>query len=91
MRFTFLLALSVAVFSGVLTLMTPQPAHALTGIDRQALAVTQDRQLVEEAASRRKRVAKRQVYRRPSYAPYFCSRPYKYYYWQFWPPVCYPL
>lgn len=89
---TFALAFGAAAF------VAPDRAEAAMGIGRQSVLPVQDVQLVEEVASRKKRVAKRRIYRRPYYThrrpyyvPYACARPYKYYYWQFWPPVCYPL
>jgi hypothetical protein len=35
--------------------------------------------------------ARKYGYRRPYYVPYACSRPYQFRYWQFYPPICYPL
>jgi hypothetical protein len=43
------------------------------------------------AKTQRYRKARKYGYRRPYYVPYACSRPYQLRYWQFYPPICYPL
>ena len=81
--------LPAALLGAALAVAAPLPARALPGLGLEAVAGASDISAVEEVKSRRKRVVRRG--RRPYYGPYACSRPYKYYYWQFWPPVCYPL
>jgi hypothetical protein len=76
-------------FAAAFAVAAPVSAQALPGVGLEAVAGADAAALIEEARSRRTRVVKRN--RRPYYVPYACSRPYKYYYWQFWPPVCYPL
>jgi hypothetical protein len=67
-------------------------ASAVPSVSR-GLASTSDSAsngLVEQARTYRKRKVRR-GYRRPYYAPYFCSQPYQYRYWMFYAPICRPL
>ncbi len=78
-----------AILAAALAFAAPLPAQSLPSLGLRAIAGVGNVSAVEEVKHQRKRVVKRG--RRPYYVPYACSRPYKYYYWQFWPPVCYPL
>ena len=85
MRSLLLAMLCAAAFA----FAAPVSAQALPAVGLEAVAGANTATLLGEARSRRTRVVKRT--RRPYYAPYACARPHQYYYWQFWPPVCYPL
>jgi hypothetical protein len=102
MRVSFVFALALALFGAASALAAPDRAEALAGVGRPAVA---EAGLRESVASRGRHAARRHAYRRPYhayrrpyasprrgyYAPSFCARPHQYYYWQWWPPVCYPL
>jgi hypothetical protein len=79
MRATILAAM---LLGGALSLLTLDTASSLPGLSAR---------LVEEAKTQRYRKARKYGYRRPYYVPYACSRPYQLRYWQFYPPICYPL
>jgi hypothetical protein len=86
MRATILAAM---LLGGALSLLTLDTASSLPGLSaRPAIASAG---LVEVAKTQRYRKARKYGYRRPYYAPYACSRPYQLRYWQFYPPICYPL
>lgn len=72
-----------------LSLVTADRASSLPGLTARPSAASAG--LVEEARTQRYRNARKYRYRRPYYVPYACSRPYQYRYWQFYPPICYPL
>jgi hypothetical protein len=86
MRATMLTAL---LLGGALSLTTLDAASSLPGLSARPVAASAG--LVEEAKTQRYRKARKYGYRRPYYAPYACSRPYQLRYWQFYPPICYPL
>ena len=75
--------------SCVLIGMTPSPASSLPGVAEGIGAAGAG--LVEQAGSRHAKSARKHRTGRPHYAPYFCSKPYQYRYWQFYAPICYPL
>jgi hypothetical protein len=81
--------LAAVLSFGVLSLVTADRASALPGPSARPLAASAG--LVEEARTQRYRNARKYRYRRPYYVPYACSRPYQFRYWQFYPPICYPL
>jgi len=85
MRATILAAL---LLGGGLSLITFDTASSLPGLSAHPAAGVG---LVEEAKTQRYRQARKYGYRRPYYVPYACSRPYQLRYWQFYPPICYPL
>ena len=78
-----------AVLLGGSLLIASNKASALPGISAQPGAFSAS--LVQEVKTVRYRKAQKYRYRRPYYVPYACSRPYRYYYWQYYPPICYPL
>lgn len=72
----------------LLTAMLLDGSSSLPGVSaRPATGVD----LVEQARAPKYRPVRRYGYRRPCYVPYFFSHPYQYRYWQFYPPICYPL
>ena len=81
--------LAAVLSFGVLSLITPDTASSLPGLSESPSAASSG--LVEEARTQRYRTARKYHYRRPYYVPYACSRPYQLRYWQFYPPICYPL
>jgi hypothetical protein len=81
--------LAAAFLGGALSLIALDTALALPGPSVQPSGPNAG--LVHEAKTVRYRKAGKYRYRRPYYAPYACARPYKLYYWQFYPPICYPL
>jgi hypothetical protein len=80
--------LAAVLSFGVLLLITPDTASSLPGLWASPSAASDG--LLEKARAPRYRKA-RKYYRRPHYVPYFCAPPYQYRYWQFYPPICYPL
>lgn len=74
---------------GVLSVITLDQASSLPGVIAQSQGVGSG--LSEPVRARAVQPYRRHGYRRPYYAPYFCSRPYQYRYWQFYAPICYPL
>lgn len=76
------------LLSGVLSLIALDTAASLPGLSARPAAGAG---LVEEAKTQRYRKARKYGQRRPYYVPYACSRPYQFRYWQFYPPICYPL
>jgi hypothetical protein len=86
MRATMLTAL---LLGGALSLLTLDTASSLPGLSARPVAASDG--LVEAAKTQRYRKARKYGYRRPYYVPYACSRPYQLRYWQFYPPICYPL
>jgi hypothetical protein len=76
---------------GFLSITTLSSASSLPGVAQGASAQGLSKSLAEKVHSRRMRQMRRYGNRRPYYAPYFCSRPYQYRYWQFYAPICYPL
>ena len=85
MRATSLAAL---LLGGALSLITFDTASSLPGLSAHPAAGVG---LVEEAKTQRYRKAGKYGHRHPYYVPYACSRPYQLRYWQFYPPICYPL
>ena len=77
------------LLSGILTLITLDAASSLPGLSARPAAKSAG--LVEEAKTQRYRKARKYGQRRPYYVAYACSRPYQLRYWQFYPPICYPL
>ena len=87
MRATILAA--ALLLSGILSLITLDAASSLPSLSGRPAATSAG--LVEEAKTQRYRKAGKFGQRRPYYVPYACSRPYQLRYWQFYPPICYPL
>jgi hypothetical protein len=81
--------LAAALSFIALALATADRASSFPGLSAHPSAASAG--LVEEARTQRYRNARKYRYRRPYYVPYACSRPYQYRYWQFYPPICYPL
>jgi len=77
------------LFGGALSLITLDTASSLPGLSARPATATAG--LIEAAQTQRYRKARKYRYRRPYYVPYACSRPYQFRYWQFYPPICYPL
>ena len=75
--------------TGVLSLINLNSASWLP--DASARPAITSAHLFEEARAPHYCTARKYGYRRPYYAPYFCSRRYRYYCWQFYPPICFPL
>ena len=86
MRATILAAVLTV---GALSLVTPGRASSLAGLSAHPSVASAG--LVEQARTQHYRNARKYRYRRPYYVPYACSRPYQLRYWQFYPPICYPL
>jgi hypothetical protein len=80
---------AAVLLCGALSLVTLDRASSLPGVPGRP-AITKAG-LIEEARAPRYRKARRYGHRRPYYVPYFCAPPYQYHYWQFYPPICYPL
>jgi hypothetical protein len=81
--------LAAALSFIALALATADRTSSFPGLSAHPSAASAG--LVEEARTQRYRNARKYRYRRPYYVPYACSRPYQYRYWQFYPPICYPL
>jgi hypothetical protein len=77
------------LLSGILSLITFDAASSLPALSARPAAKSAG--LVEEAKTQRYRKVRKYGQRRPYYVPYACSRPYQFRYWQFYPPICYPL
>ena len=86
MRATSLAAL---LLGGALSLITLDTASSLPGLSARPAAGVGPRRGGEDPALPPS--AGKYGYRRPYYVPYACSRPYQLRYWQFYPPICYPL
>jgi hypothetical protein len=80
--------LAATLLGGALSLVTLDTASSLPGLSTRPASFAG---LVQEAKTQRYRKAGKYGYRRPYYVPYACSRPYQLRYWQFYPPICYPL
>jgi hypothetical protein len=82
----------VALLCGIVSAVALGGAAALPGAPGCAALKSEalSSGLIEQVRTNRKRKVRR-GYRRPYYAPYFCSQPYQYRYWMFYAPVCYPL
>src|SRR4029078_12267823 len=77
------------LLGGALSLTALDTASALPGLSARPAATSAG--LVEAAKKQRYRKAGKFGQRRPYYVPSACSRPYQLRYWQFYPPICYPL
>jgi hypothetical protein len=80
--------LAATLLGGALSLVTLDTASSLPGLSTRPASFAG---LVQEVKTQRYRKAGKYGYRRPYYVPYACSRPYQLRYWQFYPPICYPL
>ena len=80
--------LAATLLGGTLSLVTLDTASSLPGLSTRPASFAG---LVQEVKTQRYRKAGKYGYRRPYYVPYACSRPYQLRYWQFYPPICYPL
>ena len=80
--------LAGTLLGGTLSLVTLDTASSLPGLSTRPASFAG---LVQEVKTQRYRKAGKYGYRRPYYVPYACSRPYQLRYWQFYPPICYPL
>jgi hypothetical protein len=80
--------LAATLLGGALSLVTLDTASSLPGLSTRPASFAG---LVQEAKTQRYRKAGKYGYRRPYYVPYAFSRPYQLRYWQFYPPICYPL
>jgi len=81
--------LAAVLLCGGLSLITLDSASSLPGSAARPAITSAG--LLEVARAPRYRKAHKYGYRRPYYVPYFCSQPYQYRYWQFYPPICYQL
>ena len=80
--------LAGTLLGGTLSLVTLDTASSLPGLSTRPASFAG---LVQEVKTQRYRKAGKYGYRRPYYVPYACSRPHQLRYWQFYPPICYPL